>query len=434
MNPGTSPRLLGFWMALALVVGNIIGAGVFLLPSSLAPFGPNILPGWLLTIAGALCLAWVLAQLARRISGGPYAYVADALGPEAGFLVMWSYWISVWTAVAALAIAAVSYASSLLPELGQGLAAPLLAIACVLLFTAINSRGALAAGAVQLVTTLLKLLPLIAAVAVALLLLGQGTASASETAAPVSLAGIAGVAALAMFAMLGFESATLPAGKVRDEARTVPRATIAGTLVAGAVTLGACAAVLYLLPAEVAANSPSPFADAIRPALGDAAGTLVTLFALISALGALNGWVLISGEVPLSMAEARVFPAWFGRTTALGTPVRAQWVSSLVAVLLLAANYTRGLSGIFTFMILVSTVSALVLYAAAAVAALKLRIAVAASILGLLFTAFAFWGAGLEASLWGLGLLLTGVPVYWLNRRSILREEAAPAEPPAPAA
>ncbi len=432
MDPRTTPRLLGFWMALALVVGNIIGAGVFLLPASLAPFGPNILPGWLLTIAGALCLAWVLAQLARRISGGPYAYVADALGAEAGFLVMWSYWISVWTAVAALAIAAVSYASSLLPALGQGVAAPLLAIACVLVFTAINSRGALAAGGVQLVTTLLKLLPLL--VAVALLLLGRSDPGAASAPVPVSIGGIAGVAALAMFAMLGFESATLPAGKVKDEARTVPRATIAGTLVAGAVTLGACGAVLYLLPAAVAANSPSPFADAIRPALGEGAGTLVTLFALISALGALNGWILISGEVPLSMAEARVFPAWFGKTTRLGTPVRAQWVSSLIAALLLAANYTRGLSGIFTFMILVSTVSALVLYAAAAVAALKLRIAVAASNLGLLFTAFAFWGAGLEASLWGLGLLLTGVPVYWLNRRSILREGAAPAEPRAPAA
>ncbi len=286
----------------------------------------------------------------------------------------------------------------------------------------------------QLVTTVLKLLPLLAAITVALLLLGRSHGAAASAPVPVSIGGIAGVAALAMFAMLGFESATLPAGKVEDEERTVPRATIAGTLVAGAVTLGACAAVLYLLPAEVAAVSPSPFADAIRPALGEGAGTLVTLFALISALGALNGWVLISGEVPLSMAEARVFPAWFGKTTAVGTPVRAQWVSSLIAVLLLAANYTRGLSGIFTFMILVSTVSALILYAAAAIAALKLRIAVAASILGLLFTAFAFWGAGLEASLWGLGLLLTGLPVYWLNRRSSPQAADGRGGPQAPAA
>ncbi|WP_205481524.1 amino acid permease [Sphingomonas arenae] len=431
MKTERAPKLLGFWMCLALVVGNIIGAGIFLLPASLAPYGPNTIWGWLLTIAGALCLAWVLAQLSRRIEGGPYAYVQQAFGDEAGFLVMWSYWISVWTAVAALAVAAVSYASSLLPALGGVIAAPLFAIACVWLFTLVNARGARTAGVVQVVTTTLKLLPLIAVCAVAAAQFGSGEAAALEADVRVTAGGIASVAALAMFAMLGFECATLPAGKVENAERVVPLATMAGTLLAGIATLGACAAVLFLLPGDIAATSSAPFADAIAPALGSSAGTLIALFALISALGALNGWILVSGEVPLSMAQARVFPAWFGKTTALGTPVRSQVVSSLIATALLAANYTRGLSGVFTFMILVSTVSALVLYGAAALAALKQRQAVVASIAGLAFTAFAFWGAGLEASLWGLGLLLTGVPIYWLNRRSNREAEraAAPQEP-----
>lgn len=434
MQDARAPKLMGFWMCLALVVGNIIGAGIFLLPASLAPYGPNTIWGWLLTIAGALCLAWVLAQLSRRIEGGPYAYVQQAFGDEAGFLVMWSYWISVWTAVAALAIAATSYGSSLLPALGRGTAAPIFAVGCVWLFTLVNARGAGTAGVVQVVTTTLKLLPLIAVCAVAAAQFGGGEAAALEADVPVSIGGIASVAALAMFAMLGFECATLPdTAKVENAERVVPLATMAGTLVAGLVTLGACAAVLFLLPGEVAAGSSAPFADAIAPVLGPSAGTMIALFALISALGALNGWILCSGEVPLSMARARVFPQWFGRTTALGTPVRAQVVASLIATALLAANYTRGLSGVFTFMILVSTVSALVLYAAAALAALKQRLAVVSSIAGLAFTAFAFWGAGLEASLWGLGLLLTGVPIYWLNRRSNRAAEpaAAPREPAA---
>ena len=128
MTDTRDERQLGFWKCLALVVGNIVGAGVFLLPASIAPFGANNIWGWALAIGGSLCLAFVLAMLARRMSGGPYAYVASAFGPEAGFLVMWSYWISVWTANATLSIAVVSYASSLVPALGVDPAPPLLAV------------------------------------------------------------------------------------------------------------------------------------------------------------------------------------------------------------------------------------------------------------------------------------------------------------------
>lgn len=431
MSDTPAARPLGFWMATALVVGNIVGAGVFLLPASLAPFGGNAWIGWGLVLAGSLCLALVLAGLSRRIAGGPYFYVSRAFGQEAGFLVMWSYWISVWTANAALAIAAVSYGSSLWPALGEGMAAPMTAIALLGLFTLINMRGAGTAGRVQVAATSLKLIPLVAVALVAAWLLGSGSPAATPTSVPLSISGVAGAAALAMFAMLGFESATLPADKIGDPEQVVPLATLTGTLVAGLATLAACAAVLFLLPGEQAATSPAPIADAISPVLGSGAGTIVAIFAVISALGAMNGWVLCSGEVPLAMSRAGVFPRWFGETGAAGTPVRAQLVSSLIAALLIAANYSRGLSGLFTFMILLSTVSNLVLYGGAAAAALKLRTSGLVALLGLLFSLFAFWGAGLEASLWGLALLLTGLPVYLVSRRSRLAEER-PAEPRAP--
>ncbi len=233
MGASRAERQLGFWMCLALVIGNIVGAGVFLLPSSLAPYGANNAIGWPIAIGGSLCLAFVFARLAGRMSGGPYEYVRSAFGPEAGFLVMWSYWISVWTATATLAIAAVSYASALIPALGVNPLPPFLAIGCLWVFTLINARGAHAAGGVQVLTTALKLIPLVAVCGVALWALSSGTHAASAAPTPVSAGGIATVAALAMFAMLGFESATLPVGKVVDEQRTVPRATVAGTLIAG---------------------------------------------------------------------------------------------------------------------------------------------------------------------------------------------------------
>jgi APA family basic amino acid/polyamine antiporter len=411
-------------MVLALVVGNIIGAGIFLLPASLAPLGANAIYGWLLTIGGCLCLAWVLAQLAARMEGGPYAYVHRAFGKEAAFAVMWSYWISIWTALPALAIAAVSYASSLVPALGAPFVAPTTAIGAVWVFTFINMRGARTAGVVQSLTTVLKILPLVAATLVAGYLFGQGVEPAPLASQPVTSGAIATAATLSLFLMVGFEAATIPIGKIQDAARTVPRATIAGTTLTGLIYLAACLSVLFLLPADQIAASAAPFADAVTPALGSSAGKVIAVFAIVSVLGCLNGWILCSGEVPLALARDGVFPAWFAHTTAIGTPVRGQVLSSLVASFLIASNYTRSMTGLFTFIVLVSTVATLVLYAACAVSALTLKargqlnapaIATAATA-GLLFTLLAFWGAGTEASLWGMALVATGIPVYFLMR------------------
>jgi APA family basic amino acid/polyamine antiporter len=411
-------RQLGFWKCTALVVGNIIGAGIFLLPASIAPFGANNIWGWSLAIGGSMCLALTLAKLASGISGGPYAYVKTAFGAEAGFLVMWTYWTSIWTANATLAIAVVSYASSLVPALGAGLAPPVLAIGCLWIFTLVNMRGAGVAGSVQVLTAALKLLPLIAVCGVALWMLGKGSHAAAQARVPVTFGGIGSTAALAMFSMLGFECATLPAGKIINETRTIPLATVSGTLLAGIITLAACGAVLFLLPSHVASQSHAPFADAIAPALGHSAGTIIAIFGTISALGCLNGWVLCSGEVPLTMSQAGVFPEWFGKTTPLGTPVRAQIFSGILASILIWTNYSGSMTDAFTFIVLVSTDGALVLYGACALAALRLKQAMVAGAAGVIFTCFALWGAGLEAGLWGLALVALGVPIWWLNRRS----------------
>jgi len=443
MTSHRAERQLGFWMALALVMGNVIGAGVFLLPQSLAPLGTNAIYAWVLTIAGAMCIAWVLAQLAARMDGGPYAYVQSASGDLPAFLMMWAYWISIWTAVPTIAIAAVSYFSSIVPALGRPGVAPIAAIAAVWAFTLVNMRGARSAGWVQLITTILKILPLIAVALVAAMLFGGGDAQAAPAEVPITTGAIATAAALSMFAMLGFESATLPRDKVRNARRIVPLATVAGTAAVGLIYVGAFASIQFLLPAEAAANSPAPFADAIVPALGAGAGAAVAVFATVSALGAVNGWILLSGEVPLTLAREGVFPRWFAATDALGTPVRALLLSSILATLLIAANYSRTMVGLFTFMLLISTVANLVLYLGCTLASLRLtmrgRMAgttlVLTALAGSLFATFAFWGAGGEATLWGFALLASGLPVYFLMRwkaGSIPASEDRQAAPPAP--
>ncbi len=426
-QPTSPPRQLGFPIALALVVGNMIGSGIFLLPANLAPFGLNAIIGWIFTIGGSICIAAVFAMLARAMpqAAGPYDYVRTALGEPPAFFVMWSYWIASWVTNAAISIAAVSYLSSLAPAAfaHTGVSA-IAAIGCVVLFTAVVMSGARAAGGVQIVTSMLKVLPLIAAVVIALLVFGGGGHAAPAEAVPVSFNGISGAAALTLWAMLGFECAAIPAQRVRDPERNIPRATILGTLLVGVIYFTAFASIYLLLPGDITAKSSAPFADLATRYWGPVVGTLVVLFAAISCLGALNGWILIVGDVPLALAERGVFPKWFGKLNARGMPAQGLILSGILSVALIASNYTRGLTELYGFIILIATVATLVLYLVSAVAALRLTqigtlprgVMTAITVLGTIYGLWTLYGAGFEATAWGLVLLATGIPVYWVMR------------------
>src|SRR5438270_1878659 len=217
------PRQIGFWTCLALVIGGMIGSGIFLLPANLAPYGLNALIGWGVTIAGSLCLAAVFAALARSMpeAQGPYDYVRTALGEPTAFFVMWSYWISIWVTTATISVAGVSYLSSLAPGLfaRPGISAAT-AIFFVWFFVLVACNGVRSSGGVQIVTSFLKVLPLIAAVIIALVVIGGGGTPAKFSPAPVTAPNVAATAALTLWAMLGFECATVPAARVRDPQRT----------------------------------------------------------------------------------------------------------------------------------------------------------------------------------------------------------------------
>jgi APA family basic amino acid/polyamine antiporter len=423
---------LGFWMATALVVGNIIGSGVYLLPASLAPYGRNSLLGWLFTATGALVLAAVFAALSRAFprDGGPYAFTRAAFGELAGFVVAWGYWVSVWVGNAAIATGAVSYTSAFAPWIAKvpG-ASALVTVAVVWLLTLVNCWGVRAAGWVQAVTTVLKLLPLLAVVLVGgFYVRGENLASFSQV--PLTLDGVTAAATLALWALLGFESATVPADKVQDPARTIPRATMLGTVVSALVGMLACCTVLLVVPAAQLAVSNAPFADAARIFWGDRSATVVAVFAAISAYGALNGWILLQGELPFAMARGGVFPRVFARESPRHTPVFALVTTSTLVTLLVLANFQGSMAQVFTFMILLATSANLVAYLVCSLALLALMrrgalgearrgtpaLAVA-GVLGALYSLWAIAGAGREATLWGVVLLLAGLPVYALMTR-----------------
>ena len=417
--PPPSKRL-GSWMSMAMVVGTMIGSGIYLLPATLAPYGPNIVLAFALTIAGTMCLAVAFARLSARIPGGPFAYVQSAFGETPAFLTLWSYLISQWTGVAAVAIAVAGAIGFVIPAAGSGAGLTITALGTILILTIVNLTGARSAGWVQLVATLIKVIPLFAVVILVAVSFGGGAPVEPLATMPVGIAGIAAAAALMLFSLTGFESATVVANVTDDSTHTVPRATILGTGFTGLIYLTATVATLLLLPSAIAAKSGAPFADAIAPILGNGAGALVAIIAAISAFGTCNALLLLSAEVGRSISGANDLPPLFRRSNAAGAPVGSLLVAAGVASLLVLASSTEGFVQVYVFIALVSTVASLVLYAVCAAAALKLKAmggATAIAVLALVYALAMFVGAGLEATLWGLGLAVVGLPIRYLSRR-----------------
>ena len=428
-------RPLGLWSATALVVGNMIGSGVFLLPASLAPYGTASLLGWLLATVGALLLAVVFARLGRRypVCGGPYAFARIAFGDFVGFLIAWSYWISVWCAVAAIAIAFAGSMTSLAPEwFSTPARSAMCAVIVLWLCTALNLAGVRAAGLAQVVLTILKLLPLVAIVVLGVHAIdlhayepfnpsGEGLLSVTTT-----------TAALALWALLGLECATIPADQVQDAERIVPRATYLGVAIGAIVTVAACTVVLGLLPLNLLKDSPAPFADAAQRIAGNGAGVVMAAAMAVSCLGALNGWILVQGQIPLAAARDGLFPSLFARVDANDTPRVGLVIGSVLATLLVLANFDHTLVGIFTASILLATAAALLPYLVCAAALWRLEPHAddartwrrVAAVLALVFSAWALVGTGAQALEWGAGLLIAGLPVYAIMR---WRATSAPA-------
>ena len=426
-------RSLGLAVCTALVIGNMVGSGVYLLPASLAPYGGWSLGGWGVTTIGAVLLALVFARLSRRIprAGGPYAYARAGFGSFGGFFVAWGYWISMVTANAAIAVAFASYLSVFVPALDN---VPILgagaALAGVWLLTLVNIRGVHHAGNVQLITTVLKLLPLVAVGIIGLWYFHP--ASIFESAGQAGTTGPSAInasAALTLWAFLGLESATVPAQHVRDANRTIPRATMIGTLITAAVYIFSTTVVMGLVPNATLAHTAAPFAEAARRMWGGWAGYLMAAGGVVACFGTLNGWVMMQGQLPQAVANDGLFPRIFARETRWGTPAVGLVISGVVVSLLVGMNYTRGLVGLFTFVIRVSTLSTLIPYLFATLAdwafargdAKALGVRVYDALLALAAFAYVIWaiaGIGKDAVYWGFLLMLVGIPVYvWITRR-----------------
>ncbi|MEU2868800.1 amino acid permease [Streptomyces olivoreticuli] len=431
---GTNSRRFGLPTAVALVMGNIIGGGIFLLPASVAPFGTvSLLAFGVLTI-GAIALALVFGRLAERHprTGGPYVYAREAFGDFAGFLSAWSYWTMTWVSNAALAVAGVGYFHVVTGGTSSKGADLAVALAALWLPALANLAGTRWVGAIQLISTVLKFLPLLFVAVVGLFYFDPANLGSFTEGGGNWTGGLTASAAILLYSYVGVESAAMSAGEVRDPERNVGRASVLGTIGAAVVYLLGTLSVFGAVPHDKLVKSTAPFSDAVDTMFGGHwGGTLIAAAAVISIMGALNGWTLMSAQAPYAAAKDGLFPASFGKKRR-GVPTVGVLAAAVLASLLTLVNYTLGEGGVFEILVLITTFSATVPYLLAAAAQVyflltdrrdKVRMdrLVRDMVLALGAFAFSFWlvaGAGYAAIYQGVLFLFVGILVYaWMAAR-----------------
>ena len=419
-------KKLGLWMLTALVAGNMIGSGVFLLPANLAQIGSISILAWISTAVGAFFLALVFAKMSLMVpkTGGPYAYAKAGFGRFIGFQTAYNYWIAVWVGNAAIAIATIGYLAVFWPVLNTPEMTCLFAIIIVWILTLINIVGVRSAGVVQLITTILKMVPIVLVIIFGWWYFHPAYLSHSFNISHSSnMTAFSSAAALTLWAFIGLESATVPAGSVDNPSRNIPLATLLGTLIAAVVYIASCTAIMGMIPAHILAKSVFPFAAAANIIFGAWGKWLVAAGAVIACFGALNGWTLLQGQVPMAAADDNLFPKIFSKRNKAGTPVMSIVITSVLVTILLLLTVSPSLVHQFKIIILMAVLATVVPYLFTTVASIivlkkqKNMKKLASMVIAVIACIYAFWitfSSGEKTIFYGLGMIFLSIPLYAL--------------------
>lgn len=425
-----SAKPLGLVTCICLIIGNVVGAGFYLSPAALAPFGMVAVLGWFLLAIGAMCIGIVFARLASisPATGGPYAFARQAFGPLTGFIVAWTYWISIWASLPAIALTLAGYLLAFFPGAPKDPWITVgVALAAMWSVGLLSFRGTATVGSLQRWAVALKILPFIAVGTIGLFWIRpENLVPLNPSGMPV-MSALSTLAPLVMFAFLGIESATVPAGDVDNPKVTIPRATLIGTGICALLYIFCTIAVMGVIPREVLAASSSPFTDAARVMWGPWAATLMGLAVVISSFAALNGWTLLLGQVPLAAARDGAFPRIFNRLNSKGAPAAGVAVSlSFSSVLLvLQGGGGQALAAAYEVLVQLSTTANMVPYIFCTMAEAMLvkslvdrgggwRIGpyTPAALVAFGFSVWVVFGSGATAAMWTLILMFLALPIY----------------------
>lgn len=364
----TTAKKIGPVLATFLVANNMIGSGFFLLPATLARSGGVTALAWVLCTMLAVVLGAAFARLARQYPGmqSPDDYVRPSLGRDAGFLASTLYWATCWTGNSAIAVAAFGYLVLLLPvqdSPGVRLAGQL---ALVWLMFAANLLGPRQVARFQSLCVVFGLLPVAVVLVAGWAYFDPALYSAAWNVtgrhdAAVVMSSLAPV----FWAFVGLETGAMVAGIVRDPDRNVPRATIGGIAIAGAVYLVASVLMMGIVPAARMAASGAPFALVAGIMFGPWAVPVIAAAAALKATGTLGGWMLVAGETGARAAQRGLLPRVFGRLRADGTAVHGLLFVTLAMSAIALATSAGSVGAQFEFLISAVMILNVLAYAAA---------------------------------------------------------------------
>jgi arginine:ornithine antiporter / lysine permease len=442
---------LGLWVLTALVVGNMVGSGIFMLPRSLseAASPAGVIAAWLLTGFGVLTIALVFGNLAIRkpnLTGGPQIY-ASALFKEgstasklSGFMSSWGYWVGNLAGIVAVIMTFASYLSTFFPilnstttwftvgdftvKVGNGLTF----IICTILLWGIHFiilRGMESAGKLNFLATAAKVVGFFLFIIVGLFafeksnILPMAATRLDEAGQAIGmLSQINSAAVNTLWAFIGIESAMVFAGRAKKQT-DVKRATILGLFIALAIYIGISTLAMGMLDQNTLVHSEKPLIDAIQTVLGPLGGKVLAAVGLVSLFGSTIGWVMLSAEVPYQAAKQGLFLPSFLKEDKKGLPSYSLLLTNGLAQIFVFSTISKSISGAFDFVILIATLAYLVPYFISSVYQLKLVVSgetyengksrVGDGIIALIATIYSTWviiaGSG-DLKTFGFGVLL----------------------------
>ena len=441
---------LGLTSATGLVVGSIVGTGVFTMPAVLAGAGTMGIIVLGVIAVGAMLLAVLFGQLTKRVpnsDGGLYAYSRHEFGDFAGYLVGWCYWIQAWAGNAAIVASWVFYVDALFNiHNPSGMENWGIALVGLWVPAIVNLVGVRQMAWFQNVTVVLKFLPLLFVGVVGWFFVHASHFGPFNASGGSLYSGIGIAAGVALFSFIGVEAAAVTAKRVKDPRRNVGRASMIGTALSALLYVLVTAAVMGLVAHHTLVGTGSPFVNAFQSIFPHSAwaGRFIAAIAVISGIGALNGWTLIVTETSRAIAQDDLFPRPFAWADRKGTAWFGIVVGTVLPSLLMLWSYnTKAGLTVFTYLVDLTVVTVAIPYFMSAIAQLTYLVSRRRKVQGwLLARDLSVAGASVLFSLWvtfasgyqvvyqALVVILAGLILYaFMNaRRQRLGETAEPAE------
>ena len=414
-----------FRESITLVIGNMIGAGIFMLPISLSEYGSISIFGWIISGLIAIALAKIFKKLSKKYPGesGPFTYTNIFFGEFIAFVVVWGYWVSILLLNASLAIAVTSYSTVFIPELANQYYNISFSILIIFIISIIGYKAIRWIGDFQFYTTVIKIIPLILTVIIGFLFFNIENFFPLNISTETDFKAITISTTLTFFAFLGIESATVPEDKIKNPIENVSKATSYGVGFTFILYILSTIALIGILSPEQIQDSNAPFADAGGVIFGDYARYIMAFFAIVSALGCLNGWTLLQIELPKDLSKNNLFPEVFSKENSNKVPISGLIISNIIVVGLISMNYSKDLSNIFTYLILTSTFCTLILYLLLTIGEIVLifknKKYLRTNFISIPVFLFLIWmiiGVGYDSILLGLLLLSISIPIYFYQK------------------